>query len=472
MLLVLACFVPALVRAQVQEVDSVFVKESRPIIFVVNKTYISPRDKAWIVDSLMPALEKLGERGVIIGRAAASPEGPTQNNRRLAVGRRQAADRVLSSLGLDISRIRYDVVTEDYGMLLTMMRMNNDADYPLVKSLTERYGMNTEQLKRQLQVINGGSLWRRLLATYFPQLRAVRIMLVDSDSVSTHSAHEMGDVSPLPFPDGHVDILPPLPPLQQPIVAPLPIDVAETTPVEDLEPQHRIPLLNVRTNLLYDGFWMPHFGMAPMWNIGVEYYPRRGHFTYSLWFMEPYYHRWHKQKFFQIRDYEFETRFYFRGTKRADYRGFYVGAALDANIYGIGLGKRKGWEGEGLGAQATLGFVQPLCRHHQWKLQVAAGFGFYMTQYDPYLYGVPDYFGHKEDGLYYYNTTFYRHEFKKRQHHYQWFGPTQLAISLSYDLLWRRGTDQSKKDGGAKSKKYSFKRWEISPKELKKKAAK
>lgn len=463
LLLVLAWTTPANLYAQEYEVDSVFVKQSRPIIFVVNRTEISRDDERWITDSLKPALEKLGERGIIIGRAAASPEGPTPNNQRLANGRRAAADRVLASLGIDVSRVNYDVVTEDYPLLRIMMRMNDDPDYVFVDSLMQRYVLDPTLLKRKMMTARDGQLWKRLLKEYYPRLRAVRIMPIDRGLF--FNGHILPDLKPLPFPEKE---MPEPEVLGGYDLEPQPLEGYGYGP---LLPQHRIPKLNVRTNLLYDLFYMPHFGFAPMWNIGVEYYPRKGHFTYSLWFMEPYYHRWGRNKFFQIRDYEFETRFYFRGTKRADYRGFYVSAALDFNVFGVGLGKRKGWEGEGAGAQATLGYVQPLCRHHQWKLQFVVGAGFYMSQYDPYLYGIPDYFGHREDGLYYYNTNLYRHEFKKRQHRYTWFGPTQLAITLSYDLLWRKGTDQSKADGGGKTRGLSFRRWEVKPSKVEKRNA-
>ena len=30
-------------------------------------------------------------------------------------------------------------------------------------------------------------------------------------------------------------------------------------------------------------------------------------------------------------------------------------------------------------------------------------------------------------------------DFRKRQHRYSWMGPTRLEVTLSYDLLYRRG---------------------------------
>ena len=216
---------------------------------------------------------------------------------------------------------------------------------------------------------------------------------------------------------------------------PTPIDLL---PIEQ-EPERRIPLLNVHTNLLYDAFYLPQYGMTSMPNVGVEFYPKSGHFTYAAWFLTPFWRHFSTHRFLQIHNYELSTRFYFRKARGdAYYRGFYISAAVDANKYAIGFSKRKGWQGEGLGGQLALGYVLPLDRYKAWKLQFSAGVGYYMTYYDPYLYGVPDFFGHEEDGLYYYDTNLYRGEFKRRQHRFTWMGPTQLGITLSYDLLWRK----------------------------------
>lgn len=68
------------VSAQVKTTDSTFINNLRPIVFVVNKIDIRENDKDWINNYLIPKLEALGDRGIILGRATASPEGPTPNN--------------------------------------------------------------------------------------------------------------------------------------------------------------------------------------------------------------------------------------------------------------------------------------------------------------------------------------------------------------------------------------------------------
>lgn len=458
---------PASVSAQAVS-DSVFYRKSRPVIFRVNRTEIKPADRIWITDSLKPALDSLGQNGYVLARSAASPEGPTPNNRRLAIGRRDAANNILRKLGFDTDRIKYKVVTEDYDMLLVMMKIRQDKDVHVVDSLMKRYSTSDAALKVALQTCQGGKLWTRLLREYYPQLRATRMMLVDQRVYHDPSNNGFQPTFPAIKPSGDFT-LPDLPMLPlQPITTVVEAEPTYIEPYFDPQPLiieldgpiHRIPLLNVRSNLLYDAFYMPNFGMAPILNIGLEFYPRRGHFTYNAWFASSYYHKWQKHKFFQLRNYELEARFYFRKTDRADYHGWFMSLAVDNNIYGIGLGKRDGWEGEGLGGQFNLGYVLPLCYHKQWKLQFVAGVGYYSTRYDPYLYGTPDRFGHKEDGLYYYDTNLYSDDFKRRQHRFNWFGPTQVAINLSYDLLWRRGTNQNLRNGGGKARGISFRRWE------------
>lgn len=431
--------------------DSLFVRNARPVIFVVDKTYIRPEDRQWITDSLKEVLKALGDRGVILGRAAASPEGPRPNNTRLAHGRRKAADAILDSLGIDISRIHYDVVPEDYDLLCVLMQMQHDADYALVDSIVRAHRHNHAALKADLRRRQLGALWQRLLHDYFPRLRAVRLMPMDAAYLL--EGHILSNPEPLPMPDGEETAPPAI------VEAPAPTFSPLNTPESGM-PVHRIPFMNVRTNLLYDLFYMPNYGFAPMWNIGLEFYPRRGHFTYCLWFLSPYYHRWSRNKFFQIRNYELETRYYFHGTRRAQYEGLYVSLAADANIYGIGFNKDKGWQGEGYGGQVTVGYVMPISRLRQWKLHLTAGAGFYVTRYDPYVYGTPNWHGRFEDGLYYYDTDLYSSTFRKRQHRYRWFGPTQLGISVSYDLLWRKGTRRDRTDGGGRSRGLSLKQWE------------
>lgn len=124
--------------AQVKTTDSVFVRNSRAINFVVNKINVSAADRRWIKEQLVPQLTALGENGLVLGRAAASPEGPYGNNRRLANERRASVSTLLRHYGVSSSRIRYDIVPEDHALLHTMMQLKNDPWLPVVDSLAKR----------------------------------------------------------------------------------------------------------------------------------------------------------------------------------------------------------------------------------------------------------------------------------------------------------------------------------------------
>jgi len=57
--------------AQVKTTDSTFVRNSRPIQFIVNRMNISDQDRKWITEILIPQLEALGDRGIV-----GSPDKP------------------------------------------------------------------------------------------------------------------------------------------------------------------------------------------------------------------------------------------------------------------------------------------------------------------------------------------------------------------------------------------------------------
>lgn len=137
--------------------DSIFIQNSRPIKFVVNRINISDQDRKWITDVLIPELQRLGDSGVVFGRAAASPEGPYDNNRRLANQRRASVDALLRSYGIGADHIQYDVVAEDYDLLYTMMMLKHDAKFHDVDSLITLYADDTQRLKAAMKRHDGGT---------------------------------------------------------------------------------------------------------------------------------------------------------------------------------------------------------------------------------------------------------------------------------------------------------------------------
>lgn len=431
--------------------DSLFLAGSRPIIFSASSNQLRPEDEVWVANELIPELKSFGPQSIILGRSAASPEGSLEGNRKLSLGRRDAAIRFFQQRGFDTSRIHFDVVAEEYELLVEMMRQRHDPDYETVRLIVEAGGEDLVSIKAELQAVDGGKLWKRLNVEYFPQLRAVRIMAFDPlPSFAINGLYsEMDDLR-----NG---------------VARVPADqirlgrVFEWTPAP--ESLCRRELLSVKTNLLELVAYVPQYGFCPMPNITVEYYPKHGHWTYGASFDFPW---WvgstSNHKYFELNNLQFEARYYLRNSDlsytddnltqpaegEAAFRGWYMQGYAHAFLYQIGFTAKKGWIGEGLGAGLGLGYVKPLSKDGHWRLDFGLQVGYFRTQYDPFVYGKPVYHGGEIDGQYYYNTDLYRDEFTKRQHRYSYLGPTRVGITLSYDLLYRR------KSG----KRPSFKKWE------------
>ncbi|MCQ2257137.1 MAG: DUF3575 domain-containing protein [Bacteroidaceae bacterium] len=407
--------------------DSMFLKNSRPVIFKVNKTYVQKNDSIWIVDSLLPALKAVGPTGVLVGRSAASPEGPFLNNVRLAKGRRDSAFKYLKANGFDVTKILFNAIPEDYVLLKYMMKQANDPDYERVRQLVDEYDGKYDIIKSRLQKLDGGKLWDRLLKQYYPELRAVRIMVADRRDLFSMPSDLI--VPPVDFKNERI------------VMDKVPkIDADEPVVPED---DYRREMLSIKTNFLEWGAYVPQYGQCPIPNVSLEYYPSHGHFTYGASFDCPWWiGNTTNHKYFELRNYTIESRFYLRLSDlsyvdhKAAFQKLYFSAYTNAFLYQLGFNAKKGWVGEGLGAGLGLGYVMPLGRSQHWRLEFGATFGFFVTKHDPFVYGCP--VENIEDGLYYYNYTGDADLFKERQHRFVWVGPTRVGISLTYDLLYRK----------------------------------
>ena len=425
--------------------DSLFLAGSRPIVFDVGSGELRPSDQRWITDSLMPRLQALGRHGVILGRSAASPEGKRNRNHALAQQRRDAAVNFFQRLGFDASRIHFDVVDEEYALLVEMMRQRHDRDYARVCELVRAGAGDGEAIKSRLKGLDGGEVWERLLLEYFPHLRAVRIMAFDYNFTVPEVSRVRACVPSRPLLQ-----LPPADTL--PAIGPY-IAPAITIPASIPASSCRRELLSLRTNLLEWAAYVPQYGWCPMPNVALEYYPRHGHWTYGASFDCPW---WvgnnTNHKYFELRNYQLEARYYLRSSDKSyddvdrhivaegqpAFQRWYVQAYTHAFLYQIGFTAQKGWIGEGLGGGLGFGYVLPLSHDGRWRLDLGMQAGYFWTQYDPFVYGKPAYHGGEIDGSYYYDTDLYRDNFQKRMHRFSWFGPTRVGITLSYDLLYRR----------------------------------
>ncbi len=411
--------------------DDEFLEQAGRVVFRVNRYDVLTNDSLLhqLENEIIPVVNRDSMCLVrLILRGAASPEGPYDNNVMLSKRRaRMLSDFLRHRLTVPVYESSYSVETiaEDYYLLLTMMRRADDPDYAFVRRFVDFYVPRGELalLKHRLKMQRKGTLWRRLLRQYFPDLRAARLVLVFERPFALDSVRAV----PLTVPD-------------------------ETLAIDRPElllsyQQPRRELLSLKTNLLFDFAYMPfsYNRWCPIPNVALEYYPLHGHFTFGASVDFPWWQHYDAHKYFQVRNYQLEGRYYFRSGgiehhlpgQGAAFRGFYVQAYAHAGLFCLCMNADKGWIGEGYGGGVGIGYMLPISKKGHWRLEFGAQFGFFRAQHDPFQY---EYRGSVDlqDHLYYYDWTLPSAQFKKRQYRFNWIGPTRIGISLTYDLLYRR----------------------------------
>ncbi len=422
--------------------DEEFLDKAGKVVFKVN-TY-----DAFTNDSLLQLLEKeiiprinkdsLRLRRLIV-RGAASPEGAVPNNRMLSRRRTETLTSFLRahlSVPVEEQSFTTEVVSEDYRLLLVMMQRANDPALGIVRSLCDRHLPRYEYtiLKRKLQQLQGGILWRHLFKEYFPELRAARVVLV-FDKPEEPALPETPESPETPE-------TPEIPEIEAPLAPGRGVG-GEAAPIK----VPRREVLAVKTNMLLYGVYMPsgYDKWCPIPNVAVEVFPLHGHFTYGASIDFPWWRNYWGHKYFEVRNYQLEARYYFRsGDVRLRepgegiaFRGWYLQGYAHAAMFCICFDKDRGWKGEALGAGLGAGYVLPLGKKSHWRLEFSVQAGFMYGGYDPFQFENPVNPNY-QDHLYYYKWTGKPADFKRRQYRFSWLGPTRVGITLSYDLLYLR----------------------------------
>lgn len=476
-------------KKETELTDDEFFDIAGKVIFPINKYTLPKRDSLvmQLANEVLPLINRDSlELVYVMLRGAASPEGPTRFNKFLGEKRAEALlDFIKQSLTVPTGDdFDMEIDIEDYRTLCLMMRRRGDPDYGYVQAQCDLYlpKNRIQKLKTTLQGARQGRLWRRLYREYFSQLRAARIVLFFRKP-NTYASTVLPELvltpptptEPLPLePDTAKAVVPvvpvvtpvvvePLPEVKPvPVVKPEPV-VVDTPKVKPLLASLRVPrreVLSVKSNLLFDFAYVPGYDRwCPIPNVALEYYPKRGHFTFGASMDFPWWQHHAEHKFFQIRNYQLESRYYLRSGsidknppgEGMAFRGLFFQAYVHAGLYSICFDADHGWEGEGLGGGLGIGYVMPLGKSKttRWRLEFAAQFGLFVTRYDPYVYEHPIYKDFKDD-RYYYDWIYDPDNFVRRAHRFTWFGPTRVGITLSYDLLFRRNA----------KKGISFNRWE------------
>lgn len=440
--------------------DDEFYAIAARVGFAVNQTEPPVGDQflTELKSSVLPRINADSlELAYMVVRGAASPDGPYENNKRL--GEKRAGwlfDFIRQQLRFPVneSKFHLDSEAEDYRSLCFLMQRAGDQDYTFVKQLCDNHlpAGNIAQLKTALQQAQNGQLWKRLNKTYFHHLRTARVVLYFKKYEG--EMLEIGKIEQAPVVE--------TPPTAAPVIEPMvvetpPVEVetptVETTPVAEppaaQEWLARREVLALKTNLLFYGVYMPGYDRwCPIPNVAIEYYPKKGHMTVGASFDMPWWQDYDAHKYFQIRNYQLETRYYLRANRTNEareanrpytpaYSGFYLQAYANGGVFGICFDANRGWTGEGFGGGVGAGYVTPLSRNGHWRLELGLQVGYFRCKYDPYQFENPvdpNY----HDNLYYYKWKLDSDLFKKRQYRWNWIGPTRVGVTLSYDLLYRR----------------------------------
>ncbi len=410
--------------------DSLFDAAARGIRFKVNSSDIQATDPFIPLyrEKLVPWLKSqdMQLRQVYV-KGAASPEGPYQNNVRLS---RQRTQRLIDFLNKELGDVVVQKpvdaksITEDYGLLVKMMQQADDPNYDRVNKIWIDCQGDEACCKKRLMALDRGKVWRQLKQQYFPALRQARVILWFARKRPKKPSLEE-------VPQGAIVM--DSPPPTQGVEIKVPEPVLPQQPEEPVKYTRR-HLIAARTNLVHDLLYVPQFGWAYGANIQLEYYPLKGHYTYNAGFTFTNHRHWSDYKFFQIRDFQLELRRYFRGG--GVHKGLYLGAYGEFTKFGIGFSKTKGWEGEGGGGGLSLGYTCALNRKGSLRLELSVSAGVFIARHDPYVYGNP--ITGDEDGLYYYDYHGNTSEFNERNHQFNWFGPTNAGIHITYDIIYRK----------------------------------
>lgn len=442
--------------------DEVFHDIAGRVVFPVNEYRLNPSDRLLreLDGQVLPMVNRDSLELVrMMIRGAASPEGPAAHNKVLGERRAQALVDFVSqrlTFPVDKSVFSLDVEIEDYRSLCLLMHRHGDPDGKLVQELCDKYlpTGQTAMLKREIQRMRGGQLWRHLLKEYFPDLRTARIVLVFRKVRLPEPAPapviiEAPVVEETPVAVEAPVVAEELVPEPEVIETPAVVDTLPVTVIQQPDSQtvSRREFLSLKTNLLFYGVYMPGYDRwCPLPNVAVEYYPKKGHFTFGASLDFPWWQDYEDHKYFQVRNYQLETRYYLKKSPDVsdarDYRapafkGFYAQAYANVGLFGICFDANRGWVGEGIGAGIGAGYVMPLSRNGHWRLEFALQLGFFTCKYDPYQYENPIDPTYR-DHLYYYKWTLEPELFKTRQYRYNWIGPTRIGVTLTYDLLYRR----------------------------------
>jgi hypothetical protein len=387
----------------------------------LEKDYMDNARSLEIIGRTFRNREVLASLEYIVITAAASPEGNTAANEKLA---RERALALKSYIMWQFPFMDRDIIyTFSIGEEWSGLRELVDRDYLTpyrqeVLSVLDSPRSN-EAKKTALKSIGGGAVWRYLNENMFPRLRggAALSMHYKAEPEPTIIVQEKLRVDTV-----YVDRLVEVPTVVE-TPAPEPVVEPEVEPVKEEPAIEKRPLFALKTNLLFDA--------ASALNIGIEVpmgksWSLAGEWIFPWWLYEK------KQYALEVGNANVDIKYWLgnRDTRKL-LTGWFVGVGAGMGSYDLEWGDR-GNQGEFWHAGAIGGFAHPISKNGNWRMEYSLGVGYMQSKYRDY---VPEFdTENNEWDLMYQKSGVFR-----------WIGPTQARISLVWML--NRGVNRK---GGAK----------------------
>lgn len=209
------------------------------------------------IDSMVLNPRMRVERITVVGTA--SPEGPYQNNVRLATERAKAFISILKSrYTFPDSIYTVSTIPEDWDSMRQMLVENNSIPYAevILEFLDETEELNPDARELRLKHLDGGRPYQSVRDNVLPYLRRASV-IVDYDKCLMRYRQLMSTYKPE------------IPMLNMPVKTPeiLPLDI----PVSVTPRQHRF--FSIKTNLLWDAALCANLGFEvelwPHWSLDV-----------------------------------------------------------------------------------------------------------------------------------------------------------------------------------------------------------
>ena len=288
--------------------------------------------------------------------AGASPEGPTELNRRLGEQRGLSLKNMLQEK-IPFLKDRITIVNQGarWGGLYTMIEKSNEPwKDDVLKVITQKPaedGWKQDPREVKLRQLNRGAIWKELQQKYLPSLRSSGTAIIARISENPRDTIVVRDT---------IYYIP--------------------EPCEPyIEPVYLNPVWAIKTNLLMWGVLAPNIqverslGNTNHWSI-------EGEFFCPWW---TWAHNAHAEQFLNL---GVELR-YWLGDRNNHHvlDGWHIGPAIGIGYYDIEWKHSEGYQGEYLNVYCNIGYQHRFGKRKQWAIDAGIGIGYIPTKYRHYI---------------------------------------------------------------------------------------